>query len=180
MKTSEWLIVPALFASAAASAPAFAVQYLTVEQAQKSLFPTATRFVAADIKFTPSLRQQVEQASKVRVRNEVQPVWRAMADDQTLGWFFLDEVIGKHEFITYVVALTPDGAVKGIEILDYRETHGSQIQHPKWRAQFVGKKAGAPLKLDEDIQNISGATLSCRNVANGVRRILATYQAALP
>ena len=180
MKTSEWLIVPALFASAAVSAPAFAVQYLTVEQAQKSLFPNATRFAAANITFTPALKQQVEQASKVRVRNEVQPVWRAQADGQTLGWFFVDEVIGKHEFITYAVALTPEGAVKGIEILDYRETHGSQIQHPKWREQFVGKKAGAPLKLDEDIQNISGATLSCRNVANGVRRILATYQAALP
>lgn len=179
MKTSGWSVVPALFASATVSAPAFAVQYLSLEQAQKSLFPDATHFVAADIKFTPALKTQVEQASKVRVRGEVQPVWRAQANGQTLGWFFRDEVIGKHEFITYAVALTPEGAVKGIEILDYRETHGSQIQHPRWRAQFVGKQAGAPLKLDEDIQNISGATLSCRNVANGVKRILATYQAAL-
>lgn len=179
MKTSEWLIVPALFASAAVTMPAFAVQYLTVEQAQKALFPTATRFIPANITFTAALRQQVEQASKVRVRNDVQPLWRVEAEGKTVGWFLLDEVIGKHEFITYVVALTPAGEVKGIEILDYRETHGSQIQNPKWREQFVGKKAGAPLKLDEDIQNISGATLSCKNVANGVKRLLATYQAAL-
>lgn len=179
MKASEWLIVPALVASAAVSAPVFAVQYLTVEQAQKVLFPTATRFVAADITFSPALKQQVEQTSKVRVRNNVQPVWRVESEDKMIGWFFLDEVIGKHEFITYVVALTPEGAVKGIEILDYRETHGSQVQNPKWRGQFVGKKAGAPLKLDEDIQNISGATLSCKNLANGVKRLLATHQAAL-
>lgn len=180
MKASEWLIVPALVASAAASAPAFAVQYLTVEQAQRALFPAATRFVAADITFTPALRQQVEQASKVRVRSDVQPLWRVEAEGKTIGWFFLDEVIGKHEFITYVVALTPAGEVKGIDILDYRETHGSQVKDLKWRQQFVGKKAGAPLKLDEDIQNISGATLSCKNLANGVKRVLATYQAALP
>lgn len=179
MKTSEWLIVPALFASAAVSAPAFAVQYLTLEQAQKAMFPQATRFVAADIPLTPALRQQVEQASKVRVRSEVQPAWRVEANGQTIGWFFLDEVIGKHEFITYVVALTPAGEVRGIDILDYRETHGSQVKDAKWRKQFVGRKAGDPLKLDEDIQNISGATLSCKNLANGVKRVLATYQAAL-
>lgn len=179
MKASAWLIVPAAVASAAVSAPAFAVQYLTVEQAQKILFPKATRFVVADITFTPALKQLVEQTSKVRVRNDTQPAWRVESEGKTIGWFFLDEVIGKHEFITYVVALTPDGAVKGLEILDYRETHGSQVQNPKWREQFVGKKAGAPLKLDEDIQNISGATLSCKNLANGVKRLLATYQAAL-
>jgi Na+-translocating ferredoxin:NAD+ oxidoreductase RnfG subunit len=179
MKTSEWLLVPALFAGATVAAPAIAMQYLSVEQAQKALFPGATRFVPADITLTPALKQQVEQASKVRVRNEVQPAWRAQANGQTLGWFFLDEVIGKHEFITYAVALSPQGEVLGIDILEYRETHGSQIKDARWRQQFVGKKAGDPFKLDQDIPNISGATLSCRNVANGVKRLLATYQAAL-
>ena len=38
---------------------------------------------------------------------------------------------------------------------------------------------GAPLKLDEDIQNISGATLSCKHIAEGVRRVLAIHAVAL-
>jgi hypothetical protein len=35
------------------------------------------------------------------------------------------------------------------------------------------------LRLEEDIQNISGATLSCRHITEGVRRLLALYAAEL-
>src|SRR5256885_9528087 len=72
-----------------------------------------------------------------------------------------------------------DGSVKQIEIMDYRESYGHEVRNADWRAQFVHKNASAPLKLDQDIRNISGATLSSRHIADGVRRILATYDIAL-
>ena len=82
----------------------------------------------------------------------------------------------KHEFITYAVAIDAPGQVKGIEILDYRETYGYQIRDKEWRQKFVGKTAADPLKLDKDIPNISGATLSSKHVTDGVRRVLQTYE----
>ena len=69
--------------------------------------------------------------------------------------------------------------VRGLEVLDYRETYGGEIRNPRWRQQFVGKRPGAALKLDGDIKNISGATLSSRHVTDGVRRLLATYDLLL-
>jgi Na+-translocating ferredoxin:NAD+ oxidoreductase RnfG subunit len=75
--------------------------------------------------------------------------------------------------------LTADGHVRGIEVLVYRETYGYQIREADWRKHFVGKTAADPFKLDEDIPNITGATLSCRNVMNGVKRLLALQQVAL-
>ena len=179
MRNYDWLMIPALIVPAALAVPAYAVQYQTLEQAQKMQFPEAAQFVRADVMMTPEIRQQIEKISGVRVRNSVQQVWRAEAGGKALGWIVLDEVIGKHEFITYVVALLPDGVVKGIDILDYRETHGSEIKNEKWRAQFIGKKDGDAFKLDEDIKNISGATLSCKNITNGVKRIVATYQVVM-
>ena len=107
------------------------------------------------------------------------PAWRVEAGGKLAGWFLLDEVYGKHEFITYAVALDATGTVRGIEIMDYRETHGGEVRNAKWRAQFTGKRAGAPLRLDEDIQNISGATLSCKHIGDGVKRLLATYETVL-
>ena len=86
------------------------------------------------------------------------------------GWFIVDEVIGKHEFITYAIGLTSNGAVHGLEIMDYRESYGGQVRDPKWRAQFVGKTRANPLVLDRDIKNISGATLSSRHLTDGVRQ----------
>ena len=175
----DWLIVPAVCAPLLAAAPAFAVQYMTTEAAQKLMFPEATAFAAQPVKLDEAQKRMVEKAARVRMRYPEQPVWQAMAGGKPVGWFVLDEVYGKHEFITYAVALDMSGAVRGVEILDYRETHGREVRNPKWRAQFNGKTHGAPLRLDEDIQNISGATLSCKHISEGVRRVLAIHEAAL-
>ena len=87
-------------------------------------------------------------------------------------------MIGKHEFIDLAVGLGAQGQVKGIEILTYRESYGDEIMNPKWRDQFTGKGAEV-LVLDEQIKNISGATMSCRHVTDGVNRLTATWQQVL-
>jgi Na+-translocating ferredoxin:NAD+ oxidoreductase RnfG subunit len=127
------------------------------------------------VKLTSTQRKAIEQASGVRVLRDEQQVWRVSGG----GWFIVDEVVGKHEFITYAAGLNADGSVKQIEIMDYRETYGDQIRDQKWRAQFVGKTGKSTLKLDSDIKNISGATLSCRHITDGVKRLLAFYEIAL-
>jgi Na+-translocating ferredoxin:NAD+ oxidoreductase RnfG subunit len=172
-----WLLIPAIVLPAAA--PAYAVQYLSTEQAQKLMYPQADGFVSAPLQLSAEQKQFVEKASGVRIRFPEQPMWKVMDGGRQTGWFIVDEVYGKHEFITYAVAIGMDGAVRGVEILDYRETHGSEIKNPKWRAQFNGKTLNSELKLDEDIQNISGATLSCRHITDGVKRLLAMHEAAL-
>jgi hypothetical protein len=43
----------------------------------------------------------------------------------------------------------------------------------------LGKTLQSKLDLGKDIQNISGASLSCRNITNGVKRLLALQQVAL-
>jgi Na+-translocating ferredoxin:NAD+ oxidoreductase RnfG subunit len=83
------------------------------------------------------------------------------------------------EMITYALALDPSGAVKSLDVLAYRESHGDAIRLPAWRAQFTGKRASDPVRIDGDIRNISGATLSCRHVTEGVHRLLLLYDKAL-
>jgi len=170
---SEFAFV-ALPISALVAPSTFAVQYLNVEQAQKAIFPGKT-FTPAPVKLTSSQRKAIVQTSGVRVLHDEQQVWRVGGG----GWFIVDEVVGKHEFITYAVGLNADGSVKQIEIMDYRETYGGQIRDQKWRAQFVGKTSKSTLRLDSDIKNISGATLSCRHITDGVKRLLAFYEIAL-
>lgn len=158
---------------AAITAPAaYAADYLTVEQAQAQLFPGAQRFVEQGFKLSDNQRDRIKAESGLRQRWDQQKAWRAEKDGALLGWFLIDEVIGKHEFITYSAALSADGHVLGVEILSYRETHGGQIRDASWRKHFVGKTLADPFKLDEDVPNISGATLSCRNVLDGVKRLL--------
>lgn len=170
-RASWFTIAPAAIVAAA---PAGATVYLTIPAAQQAMFPGA-RFLEHPLALSDAQRKALAKAAGAPSYDKVQRVWDVRAGDRRIGWFIVDRVIGKHEFITYAVALSPDGAVRGIEILDYRETYGGEIRNPKWRQQFVGKRPGAALKLDQDIRNISGATLSCRHVTDGVRRLLATY-----
>lgn len=169
-----------LLPAAAWAAPAWAADYLSVAEAQRALFPQATAFADHAVTLTREQRQRIKALSGVAQRADAQAAWRVRAGDAWLGWFLVDEVIGKHEFITYAVALAPEGRVLGVEILSYRETHGGQVRDEAWRRSFVGKTLEDRFKLDEDVPNLSGATLSCRNVMNGVKRLLALQKVALP
>jgi Na+-transporting NADH:ubiquinone oxidoreductase subunit NqrC len=95
------------------------------------------------------------------------------------SWLIFDDVIGKHEFIDIAVAISSGGQVLGIEVLQYRETYGGEVRNPKWRAQFHGKTSASELKLDDDVRNISGATLSCRHITDGIKRLLHTWRLVL-
>jgi len=163
----------------AGSVSGYATTYLTVNQAQKLCFANATEFAPSDVALSPEQMRAIQKDSGVTVRFATQKVWRVRAGDRFLGWFLADQVLGKHEFITWALALNADGSVRQIEILDYRETYGYQIRDGQWRAQFYGKQHGAPLKLDVDIRNISGATLSCRHITDGVKRLLSFYDLVL-
>jgi electron transport complex protein RnfG len=158
---------------------AYATEYLTVPQAQQAIFPDADQFVDATVELSDAQRNAIEKQAGVRQRWKKQAVWRAEKAGQLIGWFIVDEVVGKHEFITYAAGLTPDNHVRGIEILVYRETYGYQVRTAEWRQKFVGKTLADAFKLDEDVPNISGATLSCQNITKGVKRLLALQQVVL-
>jgi Na+-translocating ferredoxin:NAD+ oxidoreductase RnfG subunit len=132
--------------------PAKATVYLTTEQAQRAVFPGGT-FTSVG---TPG-------------------VWRV----STGGYFIVDRVIGKHEYISYAVGINPNGTVKQIEILQYNESYGDAVRDAAWRAQFVGKGARATLQLNADIKNISGATLASKHITDGVKRVLSMYETSL-
>jgi Na+-translocating ferredoxin:NAD+ oxidoreductase RnfG subunit len=173
----RWAVPPAIVMSIAS--PAYATQYLSVEQAQQLAFPEAKQFVAANVIYQPAQIAAIEKRSGVRVQTRGEQVWRAEADGRLLGYFILDYVIGKHLVIDYAVALTPDGHVRQVEVLEYRESYGGEINNKDWLGQFVGKTDRDPLELNSDIRNISGATLSSRHVTEGVKRVLAFYDVCL-
>jgi Na+-transporting NADH:ubiquinone oxidoreductase subunit NqrC len=122
---------------------------------------------------------QVEKLAGLPARSVAWRVIAAYKDDKLVGHIVLDDVIGKFELISYAVGLQPDATVRQIEILSYRESHGFEIRNANWRKQFAGKSAAAGLTVGEGIANISGATLSCTHVTDGVRRIAAIAQVLL-
>ncbi len=173
----RWTLPPAIVIGIVQ--PVQAIEYLSVAQAQKLAFPAATQFSPHDVIFQPADIARIEQLSGQKVRTRGEQVWEARAGEKRLGYFILDYVIGKHLVIDYAVALSPEGVVERVEILQYRESYGGEIANADWLKQFAGKTLHDPLELDRDIRNISGATLSSRHVTEGVKRVLAIYDTCL-
>src|SRR5260370_4631174 len=111
----EWKhwAMPAAAVMAVAS-PAYAVQYLSIAEAQKQAFPSATQFVEV----------------------EAGRIWKAEAGGRVAGFFIFDRVIGKHLFIDYSVALDPAGRLHSVEILDYTESYGGEARAPRSLEEF--------------------------------------------
>jgi electron transport complex protein RnfG len=175
---NNWLTVLALPMTVMA-APGFATEYLAIEQAQQLIFTDADVFVEHLVKLSETHKDQIKEISGKKQRWDEQRIWQVQKQDQDLGWFIIDNVVGKHEFITYGVGISPDSHVMGVEIMTYRETHGDEVREQEWREHFTDKTVNDAFKLNEDIPNITGATLSARNVTDGVKRLLALHQVVL-
>ena len=173
----RWLVPAA--ALSIPTAQCIAAQYMTLQQAQGLIYAQADQFVPAPLTLTPEQIERIETRSGVRVRTPRQQVWEARAKGRQLGWFFVDQVIGKHELITYAAGIDLDGKLRQFQIIDYREVQGYQVRELYWRDQFVGKTVADPLKVGADIRNISGATMSCQHVSEGLRRLLVLHEVAL-
>jgi FMN-binding domain len=159
---------------AAISTSVYATTYLSVEQAQQAIFPNA-ELAEGFVTLTDDQRRQIEAVSGVRVASPQVRAWRVAGG----GVFIVDEVIGKHDLITYAIGIDAAGSVKQLEVMTYRENYGYEIRGAGWRRQFVGRSAADVPQLAHEIKIISGATLSCTHVTDGVRRLLATYEVAL-
>jgi Na+-translocating ferredoxin:NAD+ oxidoreductase RnfG subunit len=160
-----------LMAGSAAPLVAHATVYLTVAQAQQKMFAGAA-MQRVVVGMTDDQIKALKKATGIYHPFKADQVYKVAGG----GWFVVDQVLGKHEMITYAVALNADGSVKQVEVLEYRETYGGDVRNASWLGQFVGKTAADPFKLNGDVKNISGATVSSRHLTDGVKRIVLVRQ----
>lgn len=158
----------------AVSSFAYATDYMSIEDAQHAMLPNQA-LTKLDIKLDASVLGQMEDRSGVHEPFDENRIWRTPGGQ----YFIVDEVIGKHEKIKYAVTLDSSGAVRQVEVLTYRESYGGEIRRSDWLSQFLGKTSKDPVRLGSDIQGISGATLSSKHIAQGIKRILVLYELAL-
>lgn len=96
------------------------------------------------------------------------------------GYAFIDQQVGKHAPITFIVGISPSGTVTGAEIMVYREHYGSQVKGQEFLSQFEGKSVSDGLRIGKDVKHITGATLSSLAIAKGVRRELMLWKLFFP
>jgi Na+-translocating ferredoxin:NAD+ oxidoreductase subunit G len=172
----------ASIALAAVTLPAHATDYWTPTKLLREFFLTSKKVSAKHVTLTDA--EVAEIAKKLGTApSKLKRGWSVYvgesADGKRTGYAILDAEIGQHELIDFGVRLGTGGAVERLEIMAFREPYGDGIRIERFRNQFVGKTAKDPITAGRDIDIISGATLSSRSVALGVKRDTLVLEAAL-
>ncbi len=159
---------------------ASANEYLTSEQALKIAFPDADSIEKKRVAVTTEHREKLRNRYGLKRASRTFRYFVGVRNGEIMGYSVIDNILGERKPFTFMVVVAPDGTVKSVEIMAYRESYGGEIRQPRFLGQFRGKKESDPLRLKTDVQSVSGATISSRAVTNGVRIILAYLSVIVP
>jgi len=156
-----------------------AADYLSLEMAQKAIYPEADAFTQVLVSTNPRQLQELLERAGPQPPHGMIRIWKATRGGMLLGHVFVDEVVGRQNLITYAIGIDRSGALRNLEIMSYRESHGGEVRNDAWRAQFNHRSDLDHLRFGIDIKNISGATLSSEHITEGVRWLMALWQSTL-
>lgn len=96
---------------------------------------------------------------------------KLMVNDKLVAFLALSRAKSRVDFFDYMIIYNVDLSIKTIQVLAYREDYGGEIASNRWLKQFVGKKSIDEMKFGDDIQGISGATVSARSLTYDVQEV---------
>jgi H+/Na+-translocating ferredoxin:NAD+ oxidoreductase subunit G len=147
-----------------------AEQYLTEAQALKIAFPQSQSVTAETRVISDDDRQEIKKRYGIEIPSTSARIFSGRSDSKVDGYAVIANEIGKSEPITFIVAIDPLGKVQAVAIMEFRETRGWEVKEPRFLRQFHGKKSTDHLRVNDDVINLSGATLSSYAVAKGVKK----------
>lgn len=142
----------------------------------RSMFGDSVAVRRTSLVLSRADQDRIAGACQSRWSRDTIALYTATRGDRLVGYGFLDDVKGKMQSITMLTGFLPDGAIRDVDILVYRESYGGEVANDSFRRQFRGLTPESDIRAGATIKNISGATISARAVTAGVRRASATFR----
>ncbi len=146
--------------------------FLQEEEALTLIFPTSKKIRKELLHLTPQQKELIESRIGWKFPEETFEVYIGETGDTLDGYAMIHNTIGKHKPMTYMVGIDPRGQVTHVELMVFRESRGSEVRKKRFNYQYEGKTVLDPVRINKDIINISGATMSVRSMSAGVKRVL--------
>ncbi len=146
--------------------------YLTEEEALKLMFPKSERIRKEIITLSPEKKSLIQERIGWKFPEESFEVYIGETGSTVDGYAMVQNTIGKHKPMTYMVGVDSKGQCTDVELLVFREARGSEVRTKRFNVQYEGKTVFDPIRINKDIINISGATMSVRSMSAGVKRVL--------
>jgi len=146
--------------------------YLRKDEALNQVFPDCDEIITDEIVMSPEEKQHLEKILRRRLYESKFTVYIGLKKDKIQGYAIITQEIGKFRPFTFIVGVKPNGKINEIAVLVYRESRGGEIVRKRFLYQFIGKSFKNPVRINRDIINITGATMSVRYLCAGVRKVL--------
>ena len=110
--------------------------------------------------------------------SEVDSVYEAISNGENVGYCAIITTSGYDVGIQLAAGADADGKITGVEIIASNETPGlgQNASKPEFIDQYIGKEAGIKVvktgAADNEINAISGATMTSNGVTNAVNTLL--------
>ena len=144
--------------------------YYSTRGVLAEFFPNSEHVSYRTFAVDRSIRARLAQRLGYAPARDKYTIFVATSHGKVDGYAIVDDEQGLHQPITFATRLSPRGMVERVEIMVYREPRGDEVRDARFRKQFEGKTAQDPLRLNRDIDAVSGATVSSASMASGVRR----------
>lgn len=147
-------------------------EFMTEEEAVKTILPKSQRVRKELIRLTPEKKALIEERIGWKFPEESFDLYIGETGDKIDGYAMIHNTIGKYKHMTYMVGVDPKGTCTDVELLVFRDAKGSEVGKKRFNSQYDGRTVSDPIRINKDIINISGATMSVRSMSAGVKRVL--------
>ena len=141
-------------------------------------FPRADRVEKKTHILNSEQVQAIEEKARSKVDRRVITIHEGWRGEEFLGYAHIDVHRVRTRSEAFLVVVDPQGQVTQVRILAFHEPL-EYLPVPKWYALFQGKTREDDLRVGRDLDAVSGATLTTRATADGVRRMLAYHEVLL-
>jgi hypothetical protein len=95
--------------------------------------------------------------------------FRLFHEEELIGYYLIDKAKSKFDLFDFMVVFDTEGSIIRPSVLIYREDYGGEICSKRWLKQFIGLDSDSDMRLGHEVQNISGATMSCDAASRGFK-----------
>jgi hypothetical protein len=98
--------------------------------------------------------------------------WKDADERKLVGYIALESGHGYGGDLLLAVALSPEGSIEGLAVVDHKETaaYFERVMRRGVLDGLKGKKYSDPFDLDQDVDSVTGATLSVKALAVAARK----------
>lgn len=94
------------------------------------------------------------------------------AKEKLFGYAYVSKAPSKTDSFDYLLLFNPDLEILKAKVLIYRESYGNEIGSKRWLKQFIGLSSEKSLQYGDNIDAISGATISAKSMTKAINNAL--------